>query len=384
MGEIVREAHGSSLPGPCIAAGKGSGLRSSSSDWYFFVLTAAAAVYYLFLLSNGTFQLFGPEMLDRTYNSMLLHLLHGTFDVDPEAIGFEAFTRHGKTYAYFGVFPALLRLLAMPFIEISRAQLARLSCWTALVTFVALQLRALLAVHRGLPVISRRWETLVLMTAATLLSGPQIYILGSSSIYHESILWAAAIAAGFNLVVVRPSFGVRGLGGRDMILLALLAGLALNTRPSIGIALCLGTILLIARTAWCRYGSDRSEPEDAAWSPLLLNSVWLPLAVLGLLAAAAIAVNFARWGNPFTFADMRYYGEVQQRASRAAVYLNYGEFNLGRVWIGALYYATGLPWLLKSVPPFADFLSARVVAIEAPPVMPVLTNPITVLLAAVG
>ena len=42
----------------------------------------------------------------------------------------------------------------------------------------------------------------------------------------------------------------------------------------------------------------------------------------------------------------------------------YGEFNIGRIWIGALYYATGIPYLLKSIPPFAEFLHARVMAIE--------------------
>jgi hypothetical protein len=66
----------------------------------------------LLLLSNGTFQLFAPEMLDKAFDNMLVHLLGGEVTVDREAIDFEAFTHDGKTYAYFGVFPALLRLSA--------------------------------------------------------------------------------------------------------------------------------------------------------------------------------------------------------------------------------------------------------------------------------
>jgi hypothetical protein len=62
----------------------------------------------------------------------------------------------------------------------------------------------------------------------------------------------------------------------------------------------------------------------------------------------------------------------------------YGAFNLGRVWIGALYYATGIPWLLKGVPPFAEFLRARYFRIEAPPITPILTNPLAILLAGIG
>ena len=55
-------------------------------------------LYYLFLLSNGTFQLFAPESLDKAFHNMLVHLIHGEFTVDREAIGYEAFTRDGKTY----------------------------------------------------------------------------------------------------------------------------------------------------------------------------------------------------------------------------------------------------------------------------------------------
>ena len=61
------------------------------------VLLAMVALYYLFLLSNGTLQLFAPELLDKAFNNMLVHLLRGEFTVDREAIGYEAFTRDGKT-----------------------------------------------------------------------------------------------------------------------------------------------------------------------------------------------------------------------------------------------------------------------------------------------
>src|SRR5689334_24692701 len=71
-------------------------------------LIAVAAAYYLVLLSNGTMRVFAPELLDKVYDSMLLHLMHGEFDVDPKAIDFEATLINGKTYTYFGIVPALL------------------------------------------------------------------------------------------------------------------------------------------------------------------------------------------------------------------------------------------------------------------------------------
>ena len=146
-------------------------------------------------------------------------------------IGFEAFTRDGKTYAYFGVFPALLRLSALPFVEIAEAQFARLSCLTAVILYVALQLRMLLIVHKTLPPQNRVRSLLGIMVAATVLSGPQIYILGSASIYHEPILWSAAMAAAFNLVVVCTAFEGGDLGARNLVWLATLAGLAITPAP---------------------------------------------------------------------------------------------------------------------------------------------------------
>jgi hypothetical protein len=352
-----------------------------------------AAAYYLLLLSNGAFSLFGPEKFDKVFGSMLLHMLHGEFYVDSDVIAYEAFTRNGHTYSYFGVFPALLRLAAMPFTDVARAELARVSCVTAVILFVALQLRMLFIVHNSLPAASRIPEFLAVMVAATLLGGPQLYILGSAWIYHEPVLWAAVLAAGFNLIVIKAAFGA-GLTISRLVWLSALAGLAINTRPSIGAALYVGTILLVAWSAWERQGwAYQGSPLVGRQIPFSMiivgllrdRRLWMPITVLGVLAVTAGIVNFERWGNPFTFADYRYYYVAQYlRPNDFEVLRNYGEFNLGRIWIAGLYYATGIPWFLKNTPPFAEFLNARFVGLEGPPLTPLVSNPLTILLAGVG
>ena len=356
------------------------------SHWLSFaVFLTVIAIYYLFLLSNGTFQLFGPEMLDKAFDNMLVHLLRGEFTVDREAIGYEAFTRDGKTYAYFGIFPAVLRLFAIPFTDVAQAQLARLSCLTAVVIFVALQLQMLLIVHRSVPAVSRRPEFLAVMVAATVLSGPQLYILSSAVIYHEPVLWSAAMAAAFNLVVVRTTFGAKSLRARDLVLLATLAGLAINTRAPVGVALYLGTILLVARTVWRQYAPDRAQ-QFSDKETALSSTILPPIAILGVAAVVAGVINFERWGNAFTFADFHYWDmRVNVYPTLAEILRKYGEFNVGRIWIGALYYATDIPYLLHTLSPFAEFLRSRLVIIEAgPPMTPVLTNPLTIILAGIG
>ncbi|MBV8357399.1 MAG: hypothetical protein JO189_05615 [Deltaproteobacteria bacterium] len=351
----------------------------------FGLLLTLIAAYYLLLLSNGTFQVFAPEMLDKAFDNMLLHLLRGEFTVDRDAIGYEAFTRDGKTYAYFGIFPAILRVVALPFTNIGQAELARLSCLTAVVIFVGLQLRMLVIVHRSLPPASRRPEYLTVMVVATMLSGPQIYILSSALIYHEAVLWSAAMAAAFNLIIVRTTFGAKTMRGRDLVSLAVLAGLAINTRASIGVALYLGTTLLLAWAVWHRYASDRTARQVSA-RPARFSSAILPaIGVLGLAAAVAGFINFERWGNPFSFADFHYYDmRLDAYQTLFEVTRKYGEFGVGRIPIGALYYLTDLPYLLHTVQPFAGFLHARVVTIDGPPNSPIVTNPLTLILAGIG
>lgn len=372
---------------------KGGAAALLSSRIGFPALLALIAVYYLFLLSNGTFELFAPELLSRVFSNMLVHLLHGDFTVDRNVIDFEAFTRNGKTYSYFGVFPALLRLVAMPFTDVAQAELAQLSCLTAVVIFVALQLRMLLIVHNSLPLDDQAPDLLAVMVAATVLSGPQLYILASAWIYHEPILWAAAIGAAFNLIVVSAALG-GGLSGRNLVWLAVFAGVAMLTRPSVAVALCVSTLLLVAWTGWQRWAAERREWTPSSKLERALPAMFalvrdprisLPVAILGLMAVASGVINFERWGNPFTFADFRDYDfSLRHRPSDLVMLRNFGEFNLGRIWIGALYYATGIPYVLKGVPPFAGFLHERFMGIEAPPITPFLTNPLTVILGALG
>ena len=202
--------------------------------------------------------------------------------------------------------PALLRVAAIPFTDIAHAELARLSCLAAAVLFVALQLWALVVVHNSLPIESRRPGFLAVMVAATVLSGPQLYILAAARIYHEPILWSAAMGAAFNLIILRAALGGPGFSRRDLVWLAVLAGVA---------------SILAFRLAWrsiwgrrcCSCGWRGAGHGEVASGPSLLvrgalrhrasplvrdPSIVLPILILGFFGVAAGIVNFGRWGNP--------------------------------------------------------------------------------------
>ncbi len=358
--------------------------RTSFRWLWFATIVFAAAVYDLVLLSNGDLRLLAPEFLDGAFNSMLLNLLHGNFTVAREAIGGESFTRDGQTYAYFGVFPAVLRLLAMPFTEIAKAHLARLSCLTAIVVFLALQLRTLLIVHDSLPPASRSPLYLGVMIVATVLSGPQVYLLASSWIYHEPIFWGAALGAAFNLIVVRAALGDAGLGIAALAVLAVLAGLAINTRPTVGVALYLGTGFLAIGAA-LSFRRPACRRLLAAGARMAADPhIWLSFLILAVFALAVGVVNDERFGNALTFQDYRFYDAARIDPRRLDVVRNYGVFNPTRIGTSVLYYATEIPYVLGSVSPFAEYLRARFDILGEPPATGLLNNPLTVVLAALG
>ena len=58
----------------------------------------------------GDWKFFEPEDFCGFYDAQARSLIEGRLDIPPAAIGNEAFTFQGKTYGYFGIGPALLRI----------------------------------------------------------------------------------------------------------------------------------------------------------------------------------------------------------------------------------------------------------------------------------
>jgi hypothetical protein len=253
------------------------------------VCLVPAGCYYALPLSLQAYivNLFAPTSafpLGLTFNSMLLHLLHGLFDVDPRVIGSEGFVRDGRTYAYFGIFPALLRLplLALPNFE--STDFTRLSC---LVAVCGMALFKLLSVTTIWNAIERKQELLLLaaFVAAICFGAPQIPFL-KPTVYQEPILWAGACAAAFVWLIIVGLTSERGYTAVLLTALAAAAGICLLTRVSTAIGLYCAFGLLWLQLAWRR----RYTGLVPFVLPLLL--------LLGFRGHRFW--NYQRWGSPFT------------------------------------------------------------------------------------
>lgn len=349
-----------------------------------FFLFAAVVLYYAFLLllaagvTTGKFSLFAPVENGLTFNSMLAHLLHGEFDVDPAAISFEGFVRGGKTYAYFGVFVALLRLPLVLVGDLAHLDVTVLSCLMAGVTIAASQSIAIVMVWRALPPSGLRQLLGGTLVVATLLSGPEITFL-KPSIYQEVVLWANALAAAF---VSSAVYGMLrgGFGGGLLTGMAILAGLCLNTRVSTAVGPYAATGLLLLRSAWL--AAKNVENGRRALIALLA-----PAAVLAIFAAASGVVNYERFGNPLTFADARLNLVYQNiYPQRLIVLTEHGVFNPARIGYALFYYLLPL-WAIRASDGdfiFAAFQHRFFDSVELPPAGLLLSDSLIVSLAALS
>jgi hypothetical protein len=343
--------------------------RSRVSGCTVLLWLAPAIFYYAVLLSAGG-GLFGPVTHGLVFNDMLLHLLHGRFDVDPASIGDEGYLRNGAVYAYFGILPALFRLIFLPFSGFATTDFTRLGCLVAVALMTAFKLLTASTVARQVG-IERAPSLLPLMLAAILLSGAQIEFL-RPSIFQEVALWAAACAAAFVYLVVCGWLDEAGFTPRSMVAMAVAAGLCLMARVStaLGLYLAFAGLWLIL-----------------VWRERALLRAYLPaVGVAAGFAAAAGAVNLARWDNPLIFMDLSRALILARFPERLARLHNYGEFDLARLPFGLNYYFAPL-WVLRDGGGqlLWQALQQRLVdAAELPPASCFVSDPFWIGLAAVG
>lgn len=281
--------------------------------------------YYALLLTAGTNGLLAPVNLGLTFNSMLLHLLHGQFDVDPAAIGGEGYLHNGAVYAYFGIFPALLRGLFLWLPDFALTDFTRLSCLTAVTAMAGAKVASVRLMWRyG----GARAAGLVLMAmiAAILFGGAQIEFL-RPSIYQEVELWAGAESALFVYLVLRGLTTQEGFSPRLLRLMAFIAGLCLSTRVpnATGLYAAFGLIWL-----WV---AQRTLKAGGSIFPLV-EPIFIALAFV----VVAGSINAARWGNPLVFVNLHDALINSQYPDRLALLEQTGQFSLGRLVDGLGYY----------------------------------------------
>ncbi len=293
------------------------------------LLFALFVFLYFFIFNKYSLVGFTREPGDFVFNDMFLRLLSGDFAIDRSVIGDEAYVRAGRTYAYFGIVPALARIVFWPFLDLRTTSVSSIVCTvlafvTSCVNFATLQL------SQGFPKQRALRQGLLF---CTFFAGLPFYLVARHSTYVESALWALMFAAIYIHVFVKGFAGAQATG-RGLWLLAALAGLCLNTRVTTGLTLSLGVSALVLSRVW--EGGKPPRMREAA--PALRTSL-VACAVLSLFLMLAFFVNDRRWGNFLEFADLkRQTFQIHAHPERLTILLKYGLFNPDRLAFGLQYY----------------------------------------------
>jgi hypothetical protein len=265
------------------------------------LLAAAMVVIQAWLVTQGSFAFDVREGLGSAYDSLAQNLRRGSAEVDRDAIGPEAWRLGGRTFMYFGPWPALLRGAGNALIAGREGLWSRLSVLTA-VTLALWAAAAMtvdaLARNRSLTTAQR--GALALTTLVALALGSPLLVIGSLAfLYHEAIAWGLCGALWGLCCAQRVLEGdERSLGWTAG--LATAAGVALLSRLTFGGPLYAILGLLAARRLWHR------RAEGGA---LLREALKLVLVMAPALAAIALQgwYNHARFGSALSFAEWSAY-----------------------------------------------------------------------------
>jgi hypothetical protein len=306
-------------------AGAGGGPR-------LFPVVLVTGVLLWIIATTGGRQVFVNEVLSKAYDSQGEHFLRGDVTVDGDAIKHEVMVVKGKSYMYFGPFPAFLRIPLNYIYPSGRGQWSRISGFCAgmiaLAAFAGLLRMALRSSQ-----LSSRWQNWLgnASLVGFAFGSPLLLLLGNLSIYDEAIIWGLAWSVAALYFALRSRQAEASGLTYSLLAFSFCAGAALLSRATFG-----APFLLIAPVLALRV--FRRDPVRN------LAALFLPL---GAAFIFYLFLTYARFGN-FSGMPMRYSTNSEQREFA----IKQGLFRLQRVPYSFADYFILRPPEFQHKPPF--------------------------------
>jgi hypothetical protein len=260
----------------------------------FLVTAALCGLAFTYFVTEGDFHLFAWTHFGEFFDYQAVSLLGGRLDVPPKAIGFEAFVVDGKSYGYFGLTPALLRLpvILLDVAGFGLLAVGQLSRSLMLAYYLVALVASYLILRQGAGMIRGgagrpgTWATGVFV--ANVGMGTTLFFLGSRAFaYHEAILCGVALA------LLSCCWTMRYLAEPDRrwwLGALAFAVLALHARPPAGLfALTAVACSVLSNGAQSVFAMRRETPVSGGH--LLPRPFRVHVAILGLTVAAVLSLN---------------------------------------------------------------------------------------------
>lgn len=261
--------------------------------------TAAGAVILVLLawvVTDGDWNFFpAARNLEEYFDAQAQSLTHGRIDVPLKAIMHERFVRDGKYYGYFGITPALPRIVLNTILPGMYGHWSKLSMLLASLVSMAALFLLFRILERLLSLSGILWTLLRLaLTVALFLGSTNVFLSTESKFYQETIVWASALA------LVHAVFLLRYLIDTQWKWLALscaAAFLSFNAKISSGSGplaalLLLDLALLIPSERWRHFWGVASQGARREVVAITLT--------LLLSAASWAGLNYWKFGMVFT------------------------------------------------------------------------------------
>ncbi|HEX4163756.1 MAG TPA: hypothetical protein VHZ05_14750 [Acidimicrobiales bacterium] len=252
----------------------------------------AACIPYLWVLWGGSLNPlrtdFPGNAFSNFYDLQARALLHGHWWLSNNALGIESFDVHGRSYTYFGPFPALLRMPVLLFTSTLDGRLTALSmllAWLVTGVLLCLLLWRVRILVRGTAVLTLTEAVAYGFTVAAMMGGTVlVYLASAPYVYNEDFSWGVAMSLGSLFALLglleRPSW-------RRLIVLGLFLLAADLSRLTDAWGCVIGVLLA---SAW--FFSGRAGDDARRWA---LPTVLVALAPL----AVGCYVTWAKFGYPF-------------------------------------------------------------------------------------
>lgn len=297
-GAVEGEAEEPEQPGPVAIDGLDDGDRKRLRRGWFLGATPVIALY-TWVLTAGRADLFQRrERYDDFFDAQARAFFDGRMDVPPEVASWEGFLIDGKTYIYFGPFPALIRAPILLLTSEYDGRLTALSMLAAMIVLAIFAFRlgcVLRATVRGPVPVARHevWTSAPLAVAA--LAGPVFFLGSAALVFHEATMWGVALTvAGFDGVARWQ----RDPTPRRLAIAALAVALALLSRQAVGLGAL--AALGLAGAIWLlqRYRQSRRDRPDSSPGQQL-RALARPAAGIGLAVvlatAPAVTMHYAKF-----------------------------------------------------------------------------------------
>jgi hypothetical protein len=265
-------------------------------------------IYYAILLvclcwltTLGSWQVMQGDFLSEAYDSLGVHLLRGSAEVDASAIQFERYDNKGRVFMYFGPFPAVLRIIFNFIVPGHYGAWSRVSTvLAALISAIAFSrmVASALMLNQSVPSRAKSWLT-VAAPFIFCLATPFAQLVSTTPLFNEAMAWGVC-GTMCSIAAIVCMLATPDRQARCMVLFSIGFAISLLSRLTTALPTLLLMPLVFSQYAHIEYSARRARSTT-------LRRLAIPVGIVLAAFSFQLWYNYARFDSVFIFRDLSKY-----------------------------------------------------------------------------